>query len=198
MAEGAGDQISLAESLIAKGGAKNTERAEKILRELFISEDGQATIPAILLLREIRERLRDAHPEITEGEYAEARGSIGIALLEKYGYEKAINALIEEAACLSAIAQNELELIYMCKVDGCPAYDGRILEFFEETAAEGLPRSLFFLGQVYKNGWGVQKDEEKGEDYLYRSDWQNRGFELFDGDRSPATYPENDSETVTV
>ena len=176
---GAGQaRIDLAKYYLQKGGEENQRQAAKLLRAVAVEEQEDFLMPAYLMLHDIREMIRSRYPEITDKEYEKADNSIGVALLGKGDIDKAIDALIEEAGCLSSSAQIRLSIMYQYDVKGYPYDDPRILRFYEETAQEGLPRSQFFLGHIYLNGWGVPKDEKKGQQFLELSDWKNREFKL--------------------
>lgn len=176
---GAGQaRIDLAKYYLQKGGEENQRQAARLLRAVTVEEQEDFLMPAYLLLHDIRGTIRSWYPEITDKEYEKADNSIGRALLQKGNIDKGIDALVEEALCLSSTAQIQLEIMYQFHVEGYPEYDSRILKFYEELAQEGLPRSQFFLGHIYLNGWGVEKDEEKGQRLLAQSDWENREFKL--------------------
>ncbi|MBF0216116.1 MAG: sel1 repeat family protein [Candidatus Omnitrophica bacterium] len=173
------DPISLASELLTVGGENNRSKAAKLLRSVTIEAEEEGLIyQAAMMLSDMKEDIRERYGEISDEELKYWNNSVGCALLDRYGYERAIDVLIEESGCLNSQAQIMLVVIYEYEIEGCPAYDKRILRFFEETAEEGLPRSQFMLGLIYQNGWGVEKDEIKGQKYLNLSDWKNREFKL--------------------
>ncbi len=171
-------RVELAQDYLSQGGRDNERKASKLLRAVIIDEQEEYVMAAGLLLAQMKKDIRQRYPKITDAEYKDAKGSAGYALMGGMGVRGVIDLLVEEALCLSSQAQIMLAVLYEYKNDDWPTYDPRILKYFEETAKEGLPRSLFFLGHIYLNGWGVKMDEAKGNKYLEASHWQERGFEL--------------------
>jgi TPR repeat protein len=171
-------RLDLAKQYLNEGDEAGQKEAARLLRSIVINEEENYLIPAFMMLKEIRDKIRYHYPEVNDNEYKKAGGSLGEALKNKGEIDKSIDALIEEAGTLSSDAQIRLEILYMYHVDGYPQDDVRILKYYQESASEGLPRSQFFLGNIYKNGWGVKKDERAGQEFLKLSDWKRRGFRL--------------------
>lgn len=85
--------------------------------------------------------------------------SAGAALLRLGRAADAVRVLLREAAALDEAAQQQLETVYEQGVPGAlPAYDARILAWFQTAAAEGLTRPRIALARVYGRGLGVPKD----------------------------------------
>ena len=172
------ERIDLARQYIQEGGEDNERQAAKLLRVVAISEEEDYLLSSYSMLADLRKKIRGRYPHITDVEYKESDKSIGRVLLHKGDIENGINALIEEAECLSSAAQIQLEIMYKYHVEGYPKEDDRILKFYEKTVLEGLPRSQFFLGHIYLNGWGVPKSEEEAQALLEASEWEERKFQL--------------------
>lgn len=85
--------------------------------------------------------------------------SAGGALLRLGRTAEAVVTLIREAGALDEAAQQQLEVLYELGVAGAlPAYDPRILAWFQTAAAEGLTRPRIALARVYGHGLGVPRD----------------------------------------
>lgn len=80
----------------------------------------------------------------------------GIEALEKKEYEEAKRLISEAAEAGYAPAQNEL---------GNMSDDKGALFWYQKAAAQGLPQSIFNIGNIYKLGMGVQRDMEKAFQY---------------------------------
>ncbi len=53
--------------------------------------------------------------------------------------------------------------------ENCTKDTGRALKLFEESAHEGVPVSLFSLGNIYYNGQEVQQDKARAAQYFFES-----------------------------
>ncbi len=121
-----------------------------------------------------RDSLWDAYPELGR---SRADDSVGVRLLQRGRAQEALPVLIQEAAALSPMAHRVLETLYEVGFEGSlKPHDGRILEFFEETAAEGLPRSLLVLGRIHFEGLGVAPDRHRAA----RLFWSHRSAGVAD------------------
>jgi TPR repeat protein len=176
------ERFDLANQYLSRAGLENRHRALKLLRAIILDGQEEYMMQAMLLLIESREAIRKRYGYISDAEYEKSHNSIGSALFWRKNYSEAIDVLIEEAWYMSSSAQVILEIIYRYKVGEHPQYDRRILEFYGASAAKGNPRTQFLLGHIYANGWGVEKNKEKGLHYLTLSDWQRRGFTLITQD----------------
>ncbi len=109
--------------------------------------------------RSYRDSLWEAYPELGRSHVDE---SVGLRLLQRGRVQEALPILIQEAAALSSTAHRLLETLYEVGFeDALEPHDGRILKFFEETAAEGLLRSRLVLGRIYFEGLGVAADRHR-------------------------------------
>lgn len=106
-----------------------------------------------------RESFWAAYPELTRSRSDE---SVGVRLLQRGRARDALPILLQEAAALSGGAHRALETLYEVGVEGAlEPYDARILAFFDETAREGVPRSMLVLGRIYFEGLGVAADPDR-------------------------------------
>jgi TPR repeat protein len=94
-----------------------------------------------------------------DGVSREGDETAGAALLRLGRAADAVVVLIREAAALDEAAQQQLETLYEHGVPGAlPAFDARILAWFQAAAADGLTRPRIALARVYGRGLGVPKD----------------------------------------
>jgi TPR repeat protein len=112
-----------------------------------------------------REAAEQAFRDYRAGLWADVREivregdeSAGLALV-RHRRPEAVVVLIREAAALDEAAQQQLEILYEHGLPGAlPAYDARILAWFQTAAAEGLTRPRIALARVYGRGLGVPRD----------------------------------------
>ena len=87
---------------------------------------------------------------------------MGVTLLRDGRVREAVPVLLREAYALSEPAERLLETLYEQGVEGkWPAYDTRILEFFQSAAGEGQLRPRIALARFYAGGLGVPKDMDQ-------------------------------------
>jgi TPR repeat protein len=131
---------------------------------------------ALQALQDVRLRLRQEVPGLEESQPGEG---VGTTLLNQGRTQEAVVMLLREAAVLSEPAQKALERLYMDGVEGQLApYDERILRYFIDSAAEGLPEARLVLARIYANGLGVSKDRNKAL-ALLKGHPQEEGRRLF-------------------
>jgi len=169
-------RLEMAAEYLDLGGEEGKAEATKLLRSISIDEQEEYVFQAYMMLGKIQKMIREEYPDVTDEELSKTHDCIGKALIDRGEVDRGIEALIREAQCFSGPAGIMLEIIYKNDIEGYPHKDKRILNHFEQAAQEGDFRSLYFLGQIYLNGWGVEKDIEKGNGYLELSQWQERGF----------------------
>ena len=88
--------------------------------------------------------------------------SVGVGLLQAGRVREAVPVLLHEAAALSEQAQAQLESLYADGVESqLPPHNGRILEYFQAAAGEGLPYPRLILARIYAKGLGVPADANK-------------------------------------
>jgi TPR repeat protein len=84
---------------------------------------------------------------------------LGAALVREGRVDEGVTVLIREASALSEPAERRLEILYEQGVAGLlPPYDGRILEYFKDAAAEGQSLPRIGLARFYARGLGVPRD----------------------------------------
>lgn len=100
-----------------------------------------------------------AYPDLKPSRPGE---SLGMRLLQRGRVEEAVRELLREALALSEPAHRVLETLYEVGVHGAlPPGDARILELFQQTAADEAPRSLLVLSRIYGHGIGVPVDRDR-------------------------------------
>jgi TPR repeat protein len=119
-------------------------------------------------LLEIRGEIARGVPEIAAFQRPDSDVPAGWILVFTLGrVDEGVATLIREAGTLSPQAQLALEVLYENPVEGGPPlHDPRIRRFFLESAAEGLPDSIVFVGKMFAQGWGVPQDEERALEIL--------------------------------
>ena len=144
-----------------RAAEQNVAAAEEALASLRLVALGRSRrasadrLAAEEAFREYREGLWSEVPGLAR----ESGESVGAALLRGGRAGEAVTMLIREAAALDEAAQAQLELLYERGVPGVlPAYDARILRWFQRAAAEGLTRPRIALARVYGRGLGVPQD----------------------------------------
>ena len=154
-------QFKLSKTFVDQGLPPETEQeAAKWLRKIVVNQDEELTFPAMMLLGKMREIIRQEYPEISDAKIQQSNGSIGIAIAENGDKDAGIDAAIREANLLFAPAQIWLEMSYSSDAN-VRRYDPRILEFHRRMAADGLPRAMLVMGNLYADGLGVQQDHEE-------------------------------------
>ncbi len=109
--------------------------------------------------RAYRESLWVKHPNLQR---SGVDATVGASLLRLGRVQEAVPVLIKEAAALSVRSQRLLEALYEEGVEEqLDAYDNRILEYFEDAAAEGLPRPRLVVARMYGLGIGVPPDPDR-------------------------------------
>lgn len=162
-------RLALAKRYVARGLTPETEnQAAGLLRRIVADKQEDYLLPALSLMGEIRQSLRIAFSAVSDAAIEATRGSVGIALSRTGDTKTGIAVTLREALLLHHIAQIHLEVVYRYPVDGYQPYDPRILQYFRKTAAEKLPRSMFFLGRILLNGWGVDADVRRAK-YLLKT-----------------------------
>lgn len=137
--------------------------------------------------RSYRDALWAAYPDLTR---PRAEESLGLRLLQLGRTQDALPVLIREAAALSWSAHLALEILYEVGIDGeLEPHDDRILAFFEDSAAAGVPRSMLVLGRLYYEGLGVAPDRARAG-RLLRSGWSSGVTGLLAGAPGVVTGPE--------
>lgn len=164
-------RLALAKLYVAHGlTPKSEQEAAKWLRKIVADGQEEYLLPAFLLAGEIRKLIRDDFPNISDAELEQANGSVGVAIARNSDKVTGVGVTIREALLLHHVAQLHLEIVYEYPVRGYQPHDPRILSFFKKTASERLPRSMFFLGKIFLNGWGVEADETRGRKLLEASE----------------------------
>jgi TPR repeat protein len=164
------ERLELARTIIQQGELERMEKeAAPLLRRIAFTIDDQPKqgFQAWLLLDEIHKRIRDEFLSLTGQKIDALAGSaVGSALIKQGKKDLGVDMLIREAWLLRSPAQLHLELLYTYHVEGFQRHDTRILKFYEETSAEGIPRSQFFMGKILLNGWGVPRDKDRAIELL--------------------------------
>ena len=128
-------------------------------------------------LLEIRSGIARDVPEIAAFQRPDSDVPAGWILVFRLGrVDDGVATLIREAGTLSPRAQLALEVLYENPVEGGPPlHDPRIRRYFLESAEEGLPDSIVFVGKMFAHGWGVPQDEERARQLLEESARQGFG-----------------------
>jgi TPR repeat protein len=119
-------------------------------------------------LLEIRREIARGVPEIAAFQRPDSDVPVGWILVFQLGrVDEGVATLIHEAGTLSPQAQLALEVLYENPVEGGPPlHHPRIRQYFLESAEEGLPDSIVFVGRMFAHGWGVPQDEERALEIL--------------------------------
>lgn len=161
-AEGLGVPASLPTAIAwwmraSERGVAPAEEALASLRQLAL---GRTRRP-LAERQAAEEAFRDYRASLWSGVRDVAREgdeSAGLALA-RHRRPEAVVLLIREAAALDEAAQQQLETLYEHGLAGAvPAYDSRILAWFQTAAGEGLTRPRIALARVYGRGLGVPRD----------------------------------------
>ncbi|WP_447861826.1 tetratricopeptide repeat protein [Nitrospira calida] len=151
----------------AEQGMSQASEALAQLRQATLSKGSRAQKEAQIALRAFQEylaTLEQDFPDLVRPNEAE---SVGAALLKADRAQEAIPVLIREAYVLHEPSQSLLEKLYEEGIEGqVPPYDVRILNYFQTTAAAGLPRSRLVLARIYAKGLGVSADGAKAKALL--------------------------------
>lgn len=164
-------RLALAKLYVARGLTPKTEQdAARWLRKIAADRQEEYLLSAFMLAVEIRKLLRDDFPNISDAEIEQANGSVGVAIARMGDTDTGVAVIVREALLLNHVAQSHLEIVYEYPVEGYQRHDPRILSFYKKTASEKLPRSMFFLGKILLNGWGVEADVIQGKNLLEASE----------------------------
>jgi TPR repeat protein len=162
-ADGVGVERSLPRAIgwwmrAAAQGVAPAEEALASLRRAALGLSRRSTAERQAAEQAFRDYRTSLWAELS-GVAREGEESAGAALLRQGRAAEAVAMLIREAGALDESAQQQLETVYEQGVLGAlPAYDSRILAWFQTAAAEGLTRPRIALARVYGRGLGVPRD----------------------------------------
>jgi Tfp pilus assembly protein PilF len=142
----------------AEQGVAPAEEALASLRQLALGRSRRPPAER----QEAEQAFRDYRAALwaeAPGVVREGDETVGAALLRHGRAAEAVAVLLREAAALDEMAQRQLEAVYEHGVPGAwPAFDPRILAWFQAAATEGLTRPRIALARVYGRGIGVPRD----------------------------------------
>jgi len=151
---------------VAPAGVTQAQLA--LLREALDGSE-QNRLAAFSRLHDKKAEVRNEFPDITDAMIEKSQYSVGVALMSFGRTDEAVAVLIREAWLLSASAQIYLQIAYEKGVASLRPFDPRILRFFRESSAVGVPRSQHALGEILLRGWGVEANAEEGTRLLRKA-----------------------------
>lgn len=129
------------------------------LRSVVGRGDGDHAAAAMAALKIMQHRMRAVFA-ISDQDVEAADHSIGVYMLSHGPDKAALPVLLREARFLSSGAQRALDHIYEHGSAEIAPYDASILEFYKESAREGIRPSELALGKAALYGWGIVPDHE--------------------------------------
>lgn len=184
--------------LAAEQGVSQAREALIQLRKEALSPAPGSSAESRLIVQAFdhyREGIWSDYPELSRERIGQ---SVGARLLEVGRPQEAVPILIKEAGSLSDRSQVLLEALYEEGVDGqLPAYDRRILAYFQTAAAEGLPRPRSALARIYELGLGVEPDRKKALMFL-ESHPDRKSRRLPQSADAAGTKPHDPWRTLTI
>jgi len=147
-----------------------TQAQLELLREALDGSE-QNRLAAFSRLYDKKAEVRSEFPDITDAMIEKSQSSVGVALMSLGRTDEAVAVLIREAWLLSPSAQIYLRIAYKHGIEPLRSFDPRILRFFRESAAVGVPRSQLALGEILLRGWGVEANAEEGTRLLRKADF---------------------------
>ena len=87
--------------------------------------------------------------------------------------ELAMEYLKKSAELGYANAITDLGNAYVSGVPGIPQDLHKALELYMKAAEQGYPMAQFFIGRMYENGWGVNKDIKEANKWYEKAARQN-------------------------
>ncbi|HXF93525.1 MAG TPA: tetratricopeptide repeat protein [Nitrospiraceae bacterium] len=163
----------------AEQGMSQASEALAQLRQTTLSKGPRAQKEAQAALRAFQQYLAELEQDFPDLARPDDAESVGASLLKADRAQDAIPVLIREAYALHEPSQSLLEKLYEEGIEGqVSPYDSRILNYFQTTAAAGLPRSRLMLARIYAKGLGVAPDGAKAKAML-------KGFSKGDRKRTP-------------
>jgi tetratricopeptide (TPR) repeat protein len=145
------------------------EEAElaRILRAEARSDDPQQVEKAMEALEMMRTRIAAEFPLVTPELMEETRGSVGYSLFAlKTKPDTVIKVLLREARLLNTASLIALSTFYRYWVDGYEKRDPRILECFEELAAEDWRPVQELLGEILMKAAESEVDRKRAIEML--------------------------------
>lgn len=178
---------------------KEYQLVDKLIKFSFTPNLTESEIlGSMLLAKKLQELIPKQFPNVSQKDIEEKHNSVGAAIFfsaankqDKEKLKLGVDVLIREARLMSAAAQMALNIIYLYKIEGHPAYNSKILEHINHTAELGMKRSQYFLGTYYYYGNGVPQDKERGINLLKKSELGDAdlliaGYYLENGDKNQA------------
>ncbi len=151
----------------AEQGMSEASEALAQLRQATLAKGSRAQKEAQTALRAFEEYLATLGQDFPDLVRLNEAESVGATLLKADRAQEAIPVLIREAYVLHEPSQSLLEKLYEEGIEGqVSPYDVRILNYFQTTAAAGLPRSRLMLARIYAKGLGVSPDGTKAKALL--------------------------------
>lgn len=162
---GVEEQQTLAACL--ETGDTTTAAAKRILpllrQQMIVSNTAFAQQQMDAWHEALKRRLSKEFPNIKVSGNAQTYGT---QLFLAGNTNDAVKVLLMEAELMRAPSIMLLQLIYLNKCEGYQAHDQRMLRFFEQTAAEGSPRSRLVLAEIYYACAGVNQNVDKAIELL--------------------------------
>lgn len=146
--------------------ARQREAGTATLRRLAFSQDNEVRAAAWKRIGRLQDDLLLRAQVDHDLTLDPAIPSAGAALFAAGEVDAAVDLLIREARLLNAAAERYLQILYAEPIEAFPRHDPRILAFFREAAAEGIPTAQIFLGRIHLMGVGVPADEAAGRELL--------------------------------
>ena len=147
-----------------------TQAQLELLREALAGSE-QNRLAAFSRLQDEKAEIQSEFPDITDAMIEKSQSSVGVALMSLGRTDEAVGVLIREAWLLSTSARIYLQIAYKNGITPLRPFDPRILRFFRESAAVGVPRSQHALGEILLRGWGVEANAEEGRRLLRKADF---------------------------
>jgi TPR repeat protein len=138
---------------------QDPDKAAYWFRQVIFSGDSEYIFGAMMALQSLQEVAVQHYPSV-DPEILTDMGSLppGAILIEQGREEDGIDLLIRLAWLLDVESQLYLKLLYKYSIGGVPAFHPKVLEFYKDSAAEGMPHSNLFLAKIQYYGWGVERN----------------------------------------
>ena len=92
--------------------------------------------------------------------------------------ELAMEYLKKSAELGYAMAITDLANVYVSGIQGVPQNLSKAMDLYREAAEQGFPMAQFYIGRMYENGWGVDKDIKEANKWYEKAERQNFSKQL--------------------